>query len=183
MGVEKIVVLGDSISAGFGIKQNRSWVSLLQQRLEEKEYAYQTINASISGDTTSGGLNRIDNILSNHSPAIIIVELGGNDGLRGLKLKTIKQNLLKIVEKCEQNKSKVLLVGMQLPPNYGFVYTSQFSKIFQSIAQEKNIPTVPFIFKGFENNMKYFQDDGIHPTEEAQIFLLDNIWPTLQKIL
>ncbi len=179
----KIIVLGDSISAGYGIKQEQSWVSLLQQRLAEKEYRYQTVNASISGDTTSGGLQRIDNILTNHAPAIVIIELGGNDGLRGLNLKATKRNLLQIIEKCKKNKSKILLIGMQLPPNYGYAYTNQFARIFESLSNEKNIALVPFMLKGIESNMHYFQKDGIHPTAAAQIILLDNIWPMLEPLL
>ena len=158
-------------------------MSLLQQRLIEKEYPYQTINASITGDTTSGGLQRIDNILANHKPAIVIIELGGNDGLRGLNLNAIKQNLLQIIEKCKKSNSRVLLVGMQLPPNYGLVYTNQFAKIFESLAIEENIALVPFMLKGIESNMQYFQKDGIHPTADAQIILLDNVWPMLEPLL
>ena len=179
----KIVVLGDSISAGFGIKQKESWASLLQLKLNKEKYAYQVINASISGDTSSGGLLRIDNILTRETPAIVIIELGGNDGLRGLKLKTVKQNLKDIIEKCHTHGAKTLLVGMQLPPNYGLAYTTQFSKIFTSLAHEKQIPVVPFIFEGIESNMKYFQQDGIHPTAEAQSILLNNIWPQLKPML
>jgi len=158
-------------------------VSLLQQRLIEKEYPYQTVNASITGDTTSGGLQRIDNILTNHTPAIVIIELGGNDGLRGLNLKATKQNLLRIIEKCKKNNSIVLLVGMQLPPNYGFAYTNQFAKIFESLSNEENVALVPFMLKGIESNKHYFQKDGIHPTAAAQIVLLDNIWPMLEPLL
>ena len=179
----KIVVLGDSISASYGIKQEQSWVALLQQRLRDKDYPYQTINASISGDTTSGGLQRIDKVLANHSPAIVIVELGGNDGLRGLSLKTIRQNLLDIITKCEQKNVKVLLAGMQLPPNYGVAYTNGFSRIFTSLSAEKNIPLVPFILQGIESDMRYFQEDRIHPNAKAQIVLLDNVWPILEPML
>jgi len=178
-----ILVIGDSISAGYGLQQNQSWVSLLQQRIDKKEYPYIVINASISGDTSDNGLLRIKTSLELHKPSIVVIELGGNDGLRGLSLKNMKKNLAEIIHLCQQKKSKVLLVGMNLPPNYGPAYTQRFSEIYVELAKEFNIPLVPFLLKGIESNLKYFQKDQIHPTAEAQKFLLNNVWEGLHPLL
>lgn len=178
-----IVVLGDSLSAGFGISQNESWVSLLQNRLSSKQYPYNVINASVSGETSSGGLSRLNRILAIHSPAIVILELGANDGLRGLPIQQMENNLSFIVEQSLKAKSKVLLVGMQIPPNYGPDYTNKFHMAYQNIAKKFNISLAPFLLDGVATNNNLMQSDGLHPRAEAQHRLLDNIWLYLEQLL
>jgi len=178
------VVLGDSLSAGFGIDTQSSWVSLLKTRLSEKNYPYEVINASISGDTSSGGLNRIQRTLpKNKPPGILILELGANDGLRGLSLKEMKKNLSAIVKFALDKKYRVLIIGMRLPPNYGLSFANMFSSTFNELAQEHDIAYLPFLFEGIASNSDYFLSDQLHPNEKAQPLLLNNVWLHLKPLL
>ncbi len=177
------MVYGDSLSAGYGLPQNTGWVSLLKTKLEKEQLVYQIINASISGETTLGGLNRIKQALHRYRPNIVILELGANDGLRGMSIKSIHNNLEGIIKECKKNKASVLLVGMHLPPNYGPVYTQKFSNIYQKIAQRHALKLVPFMLEGFGDKPEYFQDDRIHPNKIAQKIILINVWKILKKMI
>jgi acyl-CoA thioesterase-1 len=177
------MVLGDSLSAGYGLKANSGWVDLLQQKLRRENYPHTVINASISGDTTDGALSRLPRALQRHQPDIVIIELGGNDGLRGQPVKKMQDNLKQIIQLCLDHGADVLLVGMQLPPNYGLFYARKFNQVYENVSKYYNIAHVPFLLEGIERNMKYFQADQIHPTEEAQPLLLQNVWPQLQPLL
>ena len=178
-----LLILGDSLSASFGIEQSQGWVSLLRQKITSGQYPMRVINASISGETTQGGLQRLPALLKKYNPKIVVVELGGNDGLRGLKLSMIKANLLSIIETIEYTDASILLVGVRLPPNYGQIYTGQFFKIYSDLATDKNISLVPFLLDGIATNGSLMQSDGIHPTAEAQPALLENIWKTLHPMI
>ncbi|MFQ5470152.1 MAG: arylesterase [Gammaproteobacteria bacterium] len=176
-----IIVLGDSLSAGYGINQKDSWVSLLKNRISTRKIDYTIINASISGETTSGGLSRIGSILD-QEPEIIVLELGANDGLRGLPLGEMKQNLTNIIEMGIEKNSKILLVGMRIPPNYGRRYSENFALIYVELAKKYQIQLVPFLLAGLDNKAK-FQADGLHPTAEAQTIILENVWLKLKPML
>jgi acyl-CoA thioesterase-1 len=178
-----LLVYGDSLSAGYGLPQGKGWVDLLADRLGAEKLDYRVVNASVSGETTLGGANRIDAVLTQHRPAIVVVELGGNDGLRGLSLAATRQNLERIVSAARGAGAKPLLIGMQLPPNYGTAYTEKFQAVFECVAREGRIPLVPFMLAGFGEKREYFQADGIHPKVEAQPLILDNIWPMLRPML
>ncbi len=183
ISTNSIVVLGDSLSAGFGLQHDQGWVPLLKKRLAEKDYQYNVVNASISGETTGGGLRRVEQILATHNPVIVILELGANDGLRGLNLASMKNNLSDIVKHSLKNQAKVLLLGIRLPPNYGPSYTQKFSRVFLDISEENQISLLPSLFQGFESDLSYFQADQIHPNAKAQNHILDNVWPMLVKLL
>jgi acyl-CoA thioesterase-1 len=178
-----ILVFGDSISAGYGLPADAGWVILLEKRLQARHYDYDVVNASISGETTSGGLYRIRQTLASHRPAIVIVELGGNDGLRGLSLEATRNNLGAIIAACREQGSRVLLVGMELPPNYGTTYTEKFRNIYKDVAAKYQVPLLPFLLEGMADQRKNFQADGIHPTAEAQPVLLENVWKKLAPML
>ena len=178
-----IMVYGDSLSAGYGLPQKTGWVSMLKTQLKKQQAVYQIINASISGETTLGGLNRIEKALKRHHPNIVIVELGANDGLRGLPIKSIHDNLEAIVKACKQNKASILLVGMRLPPNYGTAYTKKFSAIYQQIAKRHELRLVPFLLAGFGDKPEYFQEDKMHPNKNAQEKILNNVWKVLHKMI
>ena len=178
-----IVIVGDSISAGYGLPPDSGWTTLLQQRLAAEHYAYRVVNASISGDTTAGGLARLDPLLAQLRPAITIIELGGNDGLRGGSLDAMRANLDAMVVAAQKTGSRVLLVGMQLPPNYGPAYVRSFSAIYAEIAKARHAALVPFLFEGFADDSTLFQPDQIHPLAAAQPKLLDNVWPELKPLL
>ncbi|MGY8848968.1 MAG: arylesterase [Burkholderiales bacterium] len=178
-----IMVYGDSLSAGYGLPQKTGWVSMLKTQLKKQQAVYQIINASISGETTLGGLNRIEQALKRHHPNIVIVELGANDGLRGLPIKSIHDNLEAIVKACKQNKASILLVGMRLPPNYGTAYTKKFSAIYQQIAKRHELRLVPFLLAGFGDKPEYFQEDKMHPNKNAQEKILNNVWKVLHKMI
>jgi acyl-CoA thioesterase-1 len=178
-----ILVLGDSLSAAFGIEQEQGWVNLLQQRLQAGHYPYRVVNASISGETTQGGASRIDGLLKQYQPAIVLVELGGNDGLRGLPLEVIRASLEHIIKAIRARSIQCLLIGMRLPPNYGPQYTRQFAQLYQELAKQYRLPLVPFLMQGFASNFQLIQSDGIHPTAEAQPLMLDNVWPILLPLL
>lgn len=174
-----ILIYGDSLSAGYGVARNTEWPHLLLMRLRDKKTDYTVVNASISGETTLGGLNRINDALRNHRPAITIVALGANDGLRGSDLKAMRSNLERIIDAARVAKSQVILVGMQIPPNYGPQYTEKFSATFREIAKAKRVPLVPFLLEGFAEKPELFQADNLHPTAEAQPLMLETIWKTL----
>ncbi|WP_240761371.1 arylesterase [Nitrosococcus wardiae] len=178
-----IVVLGDSLSASYGIPLNQGWVTRLQERLTREGYPYQVVNASISGETTRGALARLDILLDNHQPEIVVVELGGNDGLRGLSLAEVRRNFSQIIQKSQQSGAKVLLIRMRLPPNYGPLYTERFQKLFADLKNEYGVATAPFILRGIATRSELMQSDGIHPRPEAQALMLDNIWPALVPLL
>jgi acyl-CoA thioesterase-1 len=178
-----ILVLGDSLSAGLGISQEMGWVALLQKKLYEQQYPYKVINASISGDTTLGGLQRLKHALTLNDPAIVIVELGGNDGLRGLPIAQIKHNLARIIESSQAYGARVLLIGMRLPPNYGITYTKRFHQLYADLASEYHVALVPFLLEGVATHPELMQEDGIHPKANAQPMLLDNVWVQLEKML
>ena len=182
-GPPVIMVLGDSLSAGYGIDQKQGWVNLLQQRLTKQGYPHQVVNASISGDTTAGALFRLENALQEHRPDIVIVELGGNDGLRGLPLAEMKDNLKRIIEKCRASGARVLLIGMKIPPNYGKDYTDAFEQTYFTLAREYELPLVPFLLEGIADNNALLQSDRIHPNGEAQGMILENVWSVLSQII
>ncbi len=178
-----ILVLGDSVSAGYGIKVEEGWVALLQQRLRQQGYGYRVINASVSGETTTGGLTRLPRALERHKPAIVVLELGGNDGLRGLPLATTRANLVRMIQLSQQAGARVVLVGMKIPPNYGPRYTQGFEQIFSDLAREYRLPLVPFLLDKVALTAGMMQDDGLHPTARGQPVMLDNVWPTLRGVL
>ncbi|MDH5391658.1 MAG: arylesterase [Gammaproteobacteria bacterium] len=178
-----ILVIGDSISAAYGIKPEAGWVSLLANKVTQQKKPYQVINASISGDTTINGVNRIEALLTKYQPAIVIIELGGNDGLRGLPLKVMKKNLKKMIVLCQQYKAEVLLAGMKIPPNYGKRYSEGFYDIYQSLAREYTIRLVPFLLDGIGDKRALMQADGIHPSEAAQPAIMQTVWKQLETML
>jgi acyl-CoA thioesterase-1 len=177
-----ILVFGDSLSAGYGVPQGSGWVDLLQQRLERENNNYKVINASLSGETSVGGKARIAGVLMKYKPDIVVLGLGANDGLRGAQIETIRANLLSIIAESRRRGSEVLLVGMQLPPNYG-VYAEKFRELYFEIAKSQRLPLVPFILEGFATDRTAFQSDGVHPTPSAQAHMLATVWKELQPML
>ena len=178
-----IIVLGDSLSAGYGVKVQEGWVSLLAKRLASEGYGYRVVNASVSGETTQGGLARLPRALQTHKPAIVIVELGGNDGLRGLPLATSRENLRKTIELSQAAKAQVVLVGMVIPPNYGQRYGQQFRDMFAELAKQKTLAFVPFFLDKVALKPELMQADGIHPNAAGQPQMLENLWPKLKPLL
>jgi acyl-CoA thioesterase-1 len=178
-----ILVLGDSISAAYGLPSGSGWTDLLQARLKQRGLAWRVVNASISGDTTAGGRSRLPALLARHKPAIVVIELGGNDGLRGGSIASTRENLVAMTTAVKAAGAKPMIVGMKLPPNYGPAYTKQFEAVFAELAKAQGAPPVPFFFDGFAEDRAAFQPDGIHPTEATQQKLLDNVWPTLERML
>lgn len=178
-----ILVFGDSISAGYGLPQNAGWVSLLARRVAETAPGYKVVNASISGETAAGGRRRIAAALEQHRPAIVVLELGGNDGLRGARIETIHADLEAMVQAIQRHKAKVVLVGMRLPPNYGASYVQGFQDIYATLAKKHALAFVPFMFDGFGERQELFQADGIHPTRAAQALMLDSVWKALGPLL
>jgi acyl-CoA thioesterase I len=176
-------VLGDSLSAGYGIKVQEGWVNLLAQRLTSEGYGYKVVNASVSGETTQGGVSRLPRVLELHKPEIVIVELGGNDGLRGLQLETSRENLQRAIRLAQDAGAKVLLVGMMIPPNYGPRYARQFTEVFASLAKANSIPLVPFLLDQVALQPDLMQDDGIHANARGQPRMLENVWPRLKTML
>jgi acyl-CoA thioesterase-1 len=181
-GSTTVMVFGDSLSAGYGLPQDTGWVSLLKRRLQAQSQA-RLVNASMSGETASGGRTRIEQALKTHRPDIVILELGGNDGLRGASIDSIRDNLEAIIEACQRSKATVLLTGMQLPPNYGIAYTQKFQDIYPQLAKRHGLKLVPFLLDGFGNKREFFQSDGIHPTASAQERIVDNVWKVLSTML
>ncbi|KVP94925.1 arylesterase [Burkholderia ubonensis] len=182
-GQPVIVVLGDSLSAEYGLPRDTGWVALLRQRLATERIDYSVANASVSGDTTSGGRARLPAVLARLKPAIVVVELGANDALRGVPLATTERNLREIVADTQRARAKVVLVGMFVPPNYGPDYTQKFHGIYTRLSKDLGVPLVPFLLAGIENRPDMFQADQIHPTRQAQGVLLDNVWPSLKPLL
>ncbi|MEJ2094341.1 MAG: arylesterase [Gammaproteobacteria bacterium] len=178
-----MLILGDSLSAGYGISLRQGWVSLLEDRLEKTGHSYQVVNKSISGETTQGVKVRLDNILSQLTPDVTVVELGGNDGLRGFSPEEIRTNLSKILDRLLESGSRVLLIPMKLPPNYGEAYNQKFSIIYSDLAEEKDIKEGKFILEGIAGDHLLMQADGIHPEAHAQEQMLDNVWHGLEPLL
>jgi acyl-CoA thioesterase-1 len=178
-----LLVVGDSLSAAFGFSADKGWVQRLQQRLADSGHPHQVVNASISGDTTRGGLSRLPSTLELHRPDIVVIELGANDGLRGTSLEEMYANLEKMVTLSQRHGARVLLLGMHLPPNYGPRYATQFHAVYRRLAEQLDIALVPFLLAGVADERQLMQPDNIHPTAEAQGRLLENIWPYLSSIL
>lgn len=178
-----ILVLGDSLSAAYGIPVERGWVNLLDQRIRTQGYKYRVVNASISGETSQGGFTRFSGLLERHAPAIVIVELGANDGLRGYPLSILARNLGAMVELATAAGAEFVLVGMQLPVNYGAAYSRAFGQVFTDQGNRGEVSLVPFLLDGFAEELNFFQSDGFHPTAEAQPFMLDNVWEVLVPLL
>ncbi|WP_448215394.1 arylesterase [Endozoicomonas sp. 2B-B] len=178
-----LLVYGDSLSAAYGIEINQGWVYLLQQKMQQTNPNWKVVNVSISGETTAGGLSRLKTTLDKYKPDLMLLELGANDGLRGTSLKSTKQNLEKMIAMAQANKVRTVLFEMQIPPNYGPLYTRKFTNIFQELGKTYNLTVVPFFLAGVAGNSDLNQPDGIHPTAEAQPKLLENVWTGLQPLL
>jgi acyl-CoA thioesterase-1 len=178
-----LLVLGDSLSAEYGLSRGTGWVQLLADRLRDSGSDYRVVNASISGETTSGGLTRLPALLKEHRPRVVVLELGANDGLRGLPLAVMRDNLQAMIRQAQAAGAKVLLVGVRVPPNYGREYAERFAGTFAALARELKVPLVPFLLDGFAESFGLFQADRIHPTAEAQPRMLDNVWPVLRPLL
>lgn len=178
-----LLVLGDSLSAAYGIPAESGWVNLLQARLKKQAYDYNVINASVSGETTYGGANRLPALLESHQPDIVILELGANDGLRALSIKQMQKNLSQIIQQSQAKGAIVLLLGMKLPPNYGIAYTRLFEKSFVRLKDQYDLPFIPFFLQDVALEPSLMQADKLHPNQAAQPLLLDTIWPTLSKII
>ncbi|MDD3328041.1 MAG: arylesterase [Zoogloea sp.] len=178
-----VLVWGDSLSAGYGLRPQQSWPSLLGERISAARLPHKVVNASISGETTAGGLARLPAALEAHKPSVVVIELGANDGLRGLPVKAMAANLQAMVDASRKAGAQVLLVGMRMPPNYGPDYTTRFEAAFRELAKAKRVRLVPFMMEGFADQRHYFQADGIHPVAEAQPLILDTIWRELKPLL
>jgi acyl-CoA thioesterase-1 len=178
-----ILVFGDSLSAGYGLARGEDWAQLLALRLQEKKLDYTVVNASISGETTLGGVNRIDNALRTHRPAIVILALGANDGLRGGDIPIMRRNLERMIDAAQRARARVVLVGMRIPPNYGQQYTEKFQTVFRDIAKTRRVSLAPFLFEGFAEKRDYFQADNLHPAAAAQPLMLETIWKPLAPLL
>lgn len=178
-----VLIFGDSLSAGFGLEVDQSWATLLQRRLEDQGYEHRVVNASISGETTEGGAAQIDNAIASFAPELIILELGGNDGLRGFPPARIKDNLLAIARRARESGAGVVLLGIRIPTNYGTRYTQAFEAVYAEVAEELDIEWIEFFMDGVALNDELLQDDRIHPNAEAQPILLDNAWPVIRATL
>jgi acyl-CoA thioesterase-1 len=178
-----ILVFGDSLSAGYGLPQGKGWVDLLRQRLQQSGSPYQVVNASISGETTLGGRNRLAGVLAAHRPQVVILELGGNDALRGQSLNQVRENLVRMVRAAQAAKARVLLLGMRIPPNYGPDYTKKFQQTYAEVARQTKSELVPFVMEGFAEQREMFQADGVHPSVQAQGQMLENVWAKLGRML
>jgi len=178
-----LLVVGDSLSAAYGVPSDTAWVQLLRDRLDEQGLNWDVVNASISGETTDGGLRRLPDLLEKNQPDVVIIELGGNDGLRGFPPDVIESNLADMIEQVRDIGATPVLVGMQIPPNYGQRYTRMFADIFPNLSDRYDTPLVPFFLEGIYNADGLMQEDGIHPTEAAQPVLLDNVWPQLEPLI
>lgn len=176
---DRILVLGDSLSAGYGLQAGEDWVTLLKTELQQKAPAVQVINASISGETSQGGLTRLPELLRQHQPDLVLIELGGNDGLRGLPLTQLRHNLSQMIQYSLAANARPVLLGIQLPPNYGRRYTQAFAQLYPDLAAQFQIPVMPFILEGIGTQPELMQADGIHPKAQAQAQILANIWPVL----
>lgn len=179
----RIVVVGDSLSAAYGIDRQRGWVALLQQRLQERRLDYRVVNASITGDTTRGGLSRLPATLERERPGVLVIALGGNDGLRGFAPEQTRSNLRAMIELGREAGARVLLLGIRLPANYGKAYGEKFHRIYRDLAEEQQVALVPFFLEGVAETRELMQADGIHPGESAQPRILDNVWAGLEPLL
>jgi acyl-CoA thioesterase-1 len=180
---KSILVVGDSLSAAYGIARSEGWVALLEARLKNERIDYSVVNASISGDTTSGGLARLKPLLDKHKPAVVVLELGANDGLRGLPVKQIRSNLAALVQQAQGAGARVLLVGVRMPPNYGEDYARSFDALFSDVAKAQRAALVPFFLEDFADKPDYFLDDRIHPAAAAQPMMLERVWRGLKPLL
>lgn len=178
-----LLVVGDSLSAAYGMGAREGWVTLLEERLRQKRFDYNVVNASISGETTSGGAARTPELLARTRPDVVLVALGGNDGLRGLPTAQMKDNLSRIIESAKTRGARVLLVGVRVPPNYGAQYVREFEAAFAEVAERHRVPLVPYILKDIGERRELMQPDNIHPSAAAQPLILDNIWPKLEPLL
>ncbi len=178
-----ILVLGDSLSAAYGLPTQAGWVALLEERLRAQKFNHRVVNASISGETSAGGASRIDRLLELHRPTVLILALGGNDGLRGLPIEQLRQNLERIIRVAKARGTAVVLVGMRLPPNFGPSYTRAFAAVYEELARQHRTAYVPFLLEGFADRAEYFQADGIHPTAAAQPLMLEQVWKALRPVL
>lgn len=178
-----ILVLGDSLSAEYGLPRGTGWASLLAERLAKEVREYSLVNASISGETTSGGRSRLPQLLQQHRPAVVLIQLGANDGLRGLSLASMRDNLTTMVRASRAAGARVLLIGMRIPPNYGRDYAERFAAVYAQVAAAEKVPLVPFLLDGFAEDLSYFQADRIHPNERAQPRMLATVWPHLAPLL
>jgi acyl-CoA thioesterase-1 len=178
-----ILVFGDSLSAAYGIRPEQGWVALLTQRLQAQGYGYQIVNASVSGETTSGGLQRLPRALQLHQPGIVVLELGANDALRGLPLSGTRANLAQMVRLSQEAGARVLLVGIRIPPNYGPRYTEEFASVFPEVAKQYHLPLVPFLLQDVALNPARMQEDGMHPNAAGEAPILDTVWPYLKPLL
>ncbi|MEL0167053.1 MAG: arylesterase [Pseudomonadaceae bacterium] len=176
-----ILIVGDSISAAFGLEISDGWAVLLQQRLDAEKLSLQVHNASVSGDTTAGGLARLPSLLEQYSPELVVIELGGNDGLRGLPPANMQQNLTAMVEHSRAAGADVILLGMRIPPNYGVRYTQAFEQVFRDVAQQQQVALVPFVLEGVADRGQLMQSDGIHPNAQGQPGILENAWPAIRE--
>lgn len=177
-----ILVMGDSLSAGYGIDIDEGWVNLLREKLHD-HYPHEVVNASVSGEISRGGLNRLPRLLEEHQPEVVILELGGNDGLRGLPLNKLRENLSEMIERSQSSGAQVLLVGIQIPPNYGRRYTEDFKQLYPALAAKHQTPLVEFMLERVATDPNLMQQDGIHPKAEAQPRILENIWPELKPLM
>ena len=178
-----VMVFGDSLSAGYGLEPGQGWVDLLAQRVQEEGLAIEVVNASVSGETTSGGLARLPDLLDLHEPQWVVLELGANDGLRGMPLQIIEANLAKLAETVQASGAQLVVVGIRLPPNYGPRYTDNFFNLFPKLAETFEAPLVPFLLEGVADNWSLMQADGLHPTAESQPKILDTVWQVLAGVL
>lgn len=178
-----ILVLGDSLSAAYGISSELGWVNLLSSKITQEKKPYQVINSSISGDTTINGLKRLPKLLSKYQPEIIIIELGANDGLRGLSLKTMTKNLELMIKLCKESNTRIVLAGMKIPPNYGKRYTQTFNQTYFKLSQQYQLPLIPFLLEGVGGKSQLMQKDGLHPTEAAQALIMNTVWEKIESIL
>ena len=178
-----LLVYGDSLSASYGIEQEQGWVNLLKSKLRSEKLPVDVVNGSVSGETTTGGLARLPAMLDSYQPELLILELGGNDGLRGLPLNLMRENLAAMIDLAKANGAEVILTGIQIPPNYGPRYTAPFFEIYSALAKQKLLPLVPFLIDGIPQQPELMQNDGIHPRAEAQSMILDNVWPILKPQL
>lgn len=180
---QTIVVVGDSLSSGYGFSAEQSWVALLQNRLQSEGYGHEVVNASIAGDTTAGGLSRLPRLLERHQPSLLVIELGGNDGLRGLPVATLRSNLAEMIELTREHGVEVLLTGIQIPPNYGPAYTQALAQAYSDVAEDYDVAFVPFLLEGVALHPELMQGDHIHPNAAGQEIILDNVWQVLQPLL
>jgi len=181
--IGSILIYGDSLSASYGMTEEEGWVALLEKKIQQENWPYQVINGSVSGETSTGGLERLPAMLDSYKPELVVLELGGNDGLRGLPIDLLKNNLRKMIELIHERGAKVLLAGIQIPPNYGPRYAEPFSELFYQIADEDKVELIPFLIDGIPQNPELMQDDGIHPKPEAQSIILENVWYHLLPML